>query len=356
MALFATVSDALGRELHTFEENLLQALSPQGVAKVNADIAKGVPLEQTLSQLRVAFRASKHRQALAKSSVPKALLPVVQEMSRSPTLDELVLLAGVPASTLLRQLEVRKKKGECLEEVLEELALEHRHTLMQEDIRRLATEKGRPAYLSPLGPTTLSASHSTELTVTMMERDQSQRLRVGPSPVVTWFSEPVKVQDNLSGCPSVCSITSPTSPTLPSALKRGPRPQSSPHLSICASSLGPDSGASTPCSESEPQGAFFGVGVPSGEATAAPVGLRVSFGLPDDDGDALPSKPRPARKRGALSNLVAALRPSSGTSHSNSQDPNPKPCLQQRLRSLLSSRLSNASTPDRPSAAKPNVK
>eukprot|EP00906_Rhabdomonas_costata_P001214 RCo001897 len=288
MALSDWVFGALGRELSTGEREMLLALSPQGVAKINADIAKGVSLERTLSQLEEVFRVVKHRQALTKSMVPKTLLPVVGRMGRPPTTDELVLLVGTPATVLLRQLDSRTKKGEVLEDVMEELAEENRLELMRRDALCLADGKGVRARLNFLSPTGLHPSCSFGLTVSLVEAGSQKRPRVGPSPHVSWFSDPV--QGTLVGC---AALSSPASIALPSTLKKALRPAL--QYNSSTSTLGPESDTSSPCSNPEaPEGLLFDLAVPTG-STTAPAKLRVSFpGLP---GDSHSSKPKPLRKR-----------------------------------------------------------
>eukprot|EP00906_Rhabdomonas_costata_P012557 RCo018086 len=278
MDMVSTLSEALGRELLTCEVNLLQALSPQGVAKINSDIAKGVSLELTLAELKVVFRAVKHRQALAKSLVPKVLLPVVERMGRSPTLDELVLLAGAPAPSLLSKIDSRTKKGEALEHVLEELSMEYRLELMHSDAQRLTEERGRRACTSYLSPTGLHPTHSIGLTMSIVGDggEPRKRLRVGPSPHVSWFSEPV--QGVMTGC-TPARLSSPSSPSARSALKKGPSPgvrsSSSLQLSSSTSTLGPDPEVCTPCAQPEPGADDIFLVVPSD--TPAALSRRVSF-------------------------------------------------------------------------------
>ena len=63
-------------------------------------------------QLRTVLRATKHRMAIAESLLPKALVPLVQQMARPPTVEEMTLFAGTPsAAKLLREIEHRTKKA-----------------------------------------------------------------------------------------------------------------------------------------------------------------------------------------------------------------------------------------------------
>eukprot|EP00906_Rhabdomonas_costata_P021487 RCo031199 len=141
MAIAQTFSMALGRELSVEEADLTQQLSPHGVAKINADIAQGANLEQTLAELKVVLQASQKRKALAQSFLPEEMLPVVRHMKRPLTAEEMVLITGTSAAVLHHEIALRTKKGEALEDVVQELAEEHRQRLLQASARRLADEE-----------------------------------------------------------------------------------------------------------------------------------------------------------------------------------------------------------------------
>eukprot|EP00906_Rhabdomonas_costata_P021175 RCo030770 len=141
MALLCTVTEVLGRELDAQESELLQVLSPQGVAKVNADIAKGIDLEETLAQLSAAFQAAQLRKAEVESCVPGTVHSLVAQMGRPLTTEEMVLFVDVPSDVLANKIHSKWNVGELFEDVVEELADAHRVHQMQRDAKRVAAER-----------------------------------------------------------------------------------------------------------------------------------------------------------------------------------------------------------------------
>eukprot|EP00906_Rhabdomonas_costata_P018575 RCo027111 len=156
MALAEIFAGALRRGLTAEEVELLQLLSPQGVAKVNADLAQGVNLELTLVQLRVVCQAAKKSHAVVEARVPPAMRAVVRQMRRSLTADELTLFAGVPPALLQYMITCRTEEGEALDDIVQELAEEHRQKQLHCDAKRVGTEKGRVVLLTQLCPTQLN--------------------------------------------------------------------------------------------------------------------------------------------------------------------------------------------------------
>eukprot|EP00906_Rhabdomonas_costata_P012682 RCo018254 len=140
MALSEAFMGSLGRNLSTEEVQLLQILSPQGVAKVNADLAQGINLEMTLAQLKLVHQAADKRKALAEGLLPQTMLSVVGQMTRSLTADEMILFAGVPSATLQHRIVCRTKGGEALDDVVQELAEEHGQAVLRGEAQRLASE------------------------------------------------------------------------------------------------------------------------------------------------------------------------------------------------------------------------
>eukprot|EP00906_Rhabdomonas_costata_P038450 RCo054235 len=156
MVLEEIFAASIGRALSREEEELLQLLSPQGMAKVNSDVSQGANLKLTLVHLKIAFHESKRRMSQVKRLVPEGMLPVVSQMSRSPTSEEMVLLSDVSVSTLQRIINRRTKTGEALEDVLQELAEGHRQWLLQCRAKQLLEMEGRPVFMTPLSPTQLN--------------------------------------------------------------------------------------------------------------------------------------------------------------------------------------------------------
>eukprot|EP00906_Rhabdomonas_costata_P011972 RCo017054 len=218
MALSEIFTVSIGRDLSVEEVELVQRLSPQGVAKVNSDVAQGANLEQTLAELKVVLQATQKRKALAEGLIPKAMLPIVRKMRRPLTAEEMVLFTGISPGALQFEIASREKEGEDLEDIVEELAHQHRQRLLQGSARRLADEEGKVVKITPLSPTQLKTADRYGLTVSVTEL--SERLRLGPGPVVTWFAEePVNPDEGIS----VCTVTGLCSPSPRSTLKKGPR-------------------------------------------------------------------------------------------------------------------------------------
>eukprot|EP00906_Rhabdomonas_costata_P011969 RCo017048 len=217
MALSEIFTVSIGRDLSVEEVELVQRLSPQGVAKVNSDVAQGANLEQTLAELKVVLQATQKRKALAEGLIPGALLPIVREMGRPLTAEEMVLFTGTSVAALHSQIIRQAMEGEGLEDIVEELAHQHRQRLLQGSARRLADEEGKVVKITPLSPTQLKTADRYGLTVSVTEL--SERLRLGPGPVVTWFAEePVNPDKHLSAC----TLAGPCTPSPRSILKKIP--------------------------------------------------------------------------------------------------------------------------------------
>eukprot|EP00906_Rhabdomonas_costata_P028333 RCo040164 len=101
MAIAQTLALALGRELSPDEADLTRQLSPQGIAKINADLTQGANLEQSLAELKLVLQAYLKRKALAGDVVPAHLHRVVSQMKRPLTAEEMVLFAETSAALLL---------------------------------------------------------------------------------------------------------------------------------------------------------------------------------------------------------------------------------------------------------------
>eukprot|EP00906_Rhabdomonas_costata_P017270 RCo024908 len=248
VAVEQTFSLGMGRELAAEEAELLLLLSPQGMAKVNTDLARGVNLEQTLAELKVVLLAAQKRKALIEGLVPKAMLPALMQMRRPLTTEEMVLFAGTSAAFLEQEISCRTKEGEALEDVVHDLAQDHRQMLLQGSAQRLAYEQSKPVFLTPLSATQLDTSHPFGLTVSVTEvGEKSERLRIGLGPVVTWFAE----SDTLAECGSACTVASQSTLSPQSSCKRGP------HLRLTATEIGSSSSLGlTRSSASQPSGAL----------------------------------------------------------------------------------------------------
>eukprot|EP00906_Rhabdomonas_costata_P018574 RCo027110 len=297
MALTETFAGALRRDLTVEEVELLQLLSPQGVAKVNADLAQGVNLELTLMQLRMVFHAAKKRHALVEAKVPPSMRSVAGQMRRSLTADELTLFAGVPPAILQHMITCRTEEGESLEDIVQELAEEHRQKQLHCDAKRLGTEKGRVVLLTQLCPTQLNVFDPTGLMVSVTELEQSEKLRVGPGPVTTWFRQ--STEDTFEESGSLSSIASQESVCPRPSLKRRVRRLG--HVEGTTSALGSATAAARAACYRQ------GMSVPAPEVRRVSFGGSVAVEEEEEDAPTGTTGSAP-RKRGLFAALSAALR------------------------------------------------
>eukprot|EP00906_Rhabdomonas_costata_P022042 RCo031908 len=191
MPMANVVSGVLPREACEELRELLRVLSPQGMAKVNTDISKGVSPEETVAQLKAAHEAAAELKALMVSFLPvKAQSCLLGQMRRPPTVDELELLAGAPLQEVENQVALRTKEGESLEEVIEDLAEAHRLSVLRAMGTKLAFQSGKAVVTTPLGPTQLQQSpRGLGPTVSVRELRKRRRLLLGPGAVASWFCE-----------------------------------------------------------------------------------------------------------------------------------------------------------------------
>lgn len=192
MAGVQLVCNVLGRDLDTDEKELFQFMSPQGMAKINSDICKGVNLEQTLAEMRIVFECMKRRRQQIEDTLPDSALNVIGRMKRPPSTEEMVLLGDISPSVLLGKINDQLQSGEELEDIIEDLAVAHRQKQLLFDAQRLANAQGLAVSISRLAPTTRPLSGDVMSSNTASFR--SNKIRVGLSPVVTWFGEQAKNQ------------------------------------------------------------------------------------------------------------------------------------------------------------------
>eukprot|EP00906_Rhabdomonas_costata_P018616 RCo027167 len=208
-AIVEAVTEAVRRELTAQEKALLGALSPQGVAKLNADLIKGVDLEGTMAELAEIYEATLQRREHVKSTLPSGARFILERMSRSPSTDEMLLLKDLPPSSVMDKLSkhLQQSRGESLDDALEDLAVTHLNDQVMFDAQRLANSRGVPVSISRLAPTAICPPCGAEA-----ERKQQQSAGVAPgvaerttisfkansvalglSPIVAWFESAPKV-------------------------------------------------------------------------------------------------------------------------------------------------------------------
>jgi hypothetical protein len=221
MTSIQSICDALGRELDSEEKELFQYMSPQGMAKMNSDVCKGVNLEHTLAEMRIVFQSMKRRRQQIESTLPETAQGIISRMKRPPSTDEMVLLGDVPPSTLLGKINDQLQAGEEMDDIVEDLAVAHRQKQLLFDAQRLANAQGLAVSISRLAPTTRPLMGNVMASNTASFR--SNKIRVGLSPIVLWFDEQVKEE---SPSTPTFALTSPiNSPvyTPRSALKHNRR-------------------------------------------------------------------------------------------------------------------------------------
>lgn len=207
----------LGRALDSAEEEVVQHISPQGIAKINRDTIKGISCEKTLADITTAFGYMKKRRLEVAECLPQAAHDVIALMRRPPSTDEMAMLADIPAPYILAKIaeQLNLQKGDEFEDVVEELATAYRHQQLLNNARALSNLKGLPISLIKLAPT--SSPTAANLTAANMAKFGTDRIYIGPSPIAVWFDELPKEQEQTyitsDSSSSSRSITPPLTPT-----------------------------------------------------------------------------------------------------------------------------------------------
>eukprot|EP00906_Rhabdomonas_costata_P036176 RCo050778 len=100
-ALLEYFEAQLGRSLQTIEVVALEHLSPQGVAKVNTDLHRDVPVATTLSELVAVYQAFTRWRPVLLNALSDEALAFVASLGRSVSLTELLVLVKMPVSALM---------------------------------------------------------------------------------------------------------------------------------------------------------------------------------------------------------------------------------------------------------------
>eukprot|EP00906_Rhabdomonas_costata_P013845 RCo019843 len=243
MAILSLAAEALGRDLSPEEQELFAALSPQGVAKINRDLTRGLRLEGTLAELREVYRQAKLRRVEVESGFPSSSRELLDRMSRPATTEEMVLLSEKPSEELLCVVNERLSSGEAFDDILADLAEAHRLVRLAVDAQRLADAQGLAVSVSRLAPTSVP-SRGDMLSPTAATFSCS-KIRVGLSPLATWFEEqPSEVFDGLKG--KANAAPAPGSPLKRSPVKVHPRQSPTSPAPVQATSSGPASQSGSP--------------------------------------------------------------------------------------------------------------
>eukprot|EP00906_Rhabdomonas_costata_P032895 RCo046329 len=201
----------LGRDLFPEEVALLEALSPQGVAKVNTDISRGADLLRTLAELQTAHRDMQQWRCQAAVQVPfnAEVHSLVHRMTRPLTADELVLLSRIPPLVLVRRVEEQLRQGEDLEDILEEMAYENLQQQLTFHAHKLSLSQPLAVAVSRLAPTVRSPSADPlgSSSVSVL----ASKVMVGMNPITVWFDDLPKRLGGMVPLPSPSELT-PGSP------------------------------------------------------------------------------------------------------------------------------------------------
>eukprot|EP00906_Rhabdomonas_costata_P008307 RCo011823 len=181
-------SKSLGRSLRSEEVHLLRCLSASGIAKINADLARGVDLEATLSELQGVFQLVQARRGSALGRLSQTAEGLLGQLNGPCPTEVVVLAAEAPLLELLRRVSHDIVEGEELEDILDELALEHLDRKLQADSQLLADAHTLPVSICRLSPTQ-AAVQGNVASPTAAQVGRAAVL-IGLSPVVMWFECP----------------------------------------------------------------------------------------------------------------------------------------------------------------------
>eukprot|EP00906_Rhabdomonas_costata_P010643 RCo014972 len=172
----------IGRSLSPDEQMVLSQLSPQGVAKVNADFHRGIPATETLLELKLAYAAALRWQATLRSALPAETQAFLAALPHPPSTAEVVFLDCVGSTASLQQSDDDSVGSEledgCGAFLLREV---YRHALA------LSQGAEQDCHLSFLAPTKAPLGSLPLGTTLVTRRSNTGRPKVGLSPLVAWF-------------------------------------------------------------------------------------------------------------------------------------------------------------------------
>eukprot|EP00906_Rhabdomonas_costata_P002793 RCo004341 len=193
----------LRRGLTWDEERLLTQLSPQGMAKVNTDLSRGVPASDTLRSLTAAFRLFERFQKRALAALSPEATALRERLARPLTAAELCLLTKWPGRRLSESTAQYLEMEDLFEEMAHDLFVQQ----VEQESSGLTNILGRPMIVTLLAPTAVDGDCGLTLVA------GGKELRVGPSPASVWF-------ESASSCESAvkASAKAGVSPTITAAL------------------------------------------------------------------------------------------------------------------------------------------
>eukprot|EP00906_Rhabdomonas_costata_P015963 RCo022873 len=226
------LAHSLRGSLTTDDARLLAILSPEGIAKLNVDLDRGVDVAKTLDQVRAAYLHLKQRRATLKDRLCPRAKTLAELLPRPLTTDELALLVEGAVDEILDEITARSSSGEPLEEVLEELAAEHKHEALRQDARRCSSRMRQRVSLHTLAPTEcVPGKYINSLNCLKVTR---KKPCVCPSAAAAWFREKQALlqertaprSEDGEGVPLRSLVISPPLEPTTAAYVRTPPPQS----------------------------------------------------------------------------------------------------------------------------------
>jgi hypothetical protein len=190
---------------------MMRHISPQGVAKLNRDSSRGICLENTLKDITTAFSCMRQHRMEVEKGLLRTAHQLLSLMKRVPTTEEMVLLSEVPTLKVMMTIsqKIDEQPGDSLEDILEELASDYSHSCMVNDAKLLSSEKHLPISIIRLAPTVPVTSGNP--TATTMARCLKRRILVGPSAIVSWFTQVEEEYDPRGVQEDPATATSPAS-------------------------------------------------------------------------------------------------------------------------------------------------
>eukprot|EP00992_Anisonema_acinus_P006979 TRINITY_DN2577_c0_g1_i1.p1 TRINITY_DN2577_c0_g1~~TRINITY_DN2577_c0_g1_i1.p1 ORF type:complete len:223 (-),score=31.92 TRINITY_DN2577_c0_g1_i1:5-598(-) len=148
---------ALRRPLHYEECKALQSLTAKGIAKINADVSRGVPIETTLDELLAVFRIVCDRRAglvNQASALESDVLNLLATLRRPARMDEIWMLLTHPLDgPRLQYIAKLLAHGDTLDDALEDVMLQFRAHTADLDAERAALFLSTRSSVGQLAPT-----------------------------------------------------------------------------------------------------------------------------------------------------------------------------------------------------------
>jgi len=209
---FAPILNSLERSLMPVEKDALCHLTAGGMAKLNADVCRGIPFADSLADLVAVFERVQMRktQAGAPAWGPKLEEFLRCHLKRRLTSLEMDYLQTAVGNTqqesfLCHLLQEGMGRGEDVDDVIEDVVMTAILHQIQLIVQRLRG-KGKAVSMTALVRTLRPLS-----TCTLAEPSAcGAALRVGVSPLVSWFNEEPTMVLSLEDPPSKCRPMPPS--------------------------------------------------------------------------------------------------------------------------------------------------